>query len=151
METQIIKLVQENNNLMKLGLAFEFPETRVKVTEKLQENNDQCEFCVLCVRTRFLFLCNFWVQKWDRFLRQYNWHLLSGVAPTAIGGAEVLKAQSRSRTQGLLSQLMDIPYTYVLRQMVVNLMIVVLLGTPTPETFVKGQCTWNTIELLFSN
>jgi len=40
-ETQIIKLVKENDTLMKLGLAFEFPETRVKVTEKLQDNNDQ--------------------------------------------------------------------------------------------------------------
>ncbi|XP_052786948.1 tropomodulin-like isoform X2 [Mya arenaria] len=40
-ETKIIKLVQENDKMMKLGLAFEFPETRVKVTEKLQSNYDQ--------------------------------------------------------------------------------------------------------------
>lgn len=40
-ETKIIKLVQENNTMKTLGLAFEFPETRVKVTQKLQDNNDQ--------------------------------------------------------------------------------------------------------------
>ncbi|XP_052261423.1 tropomodulin-like isoform X2 [Dreissena polymorpha] len=40
-ETKIIRLVQENDKLMKLGLAFEFSETRVKVTEKLQDNYDQ--------------------------------------------------------------------------------------------------------------
>lgn len=40
-ETKIIKLVEENEKLMTLGLAFEFPETRVKVTAKLQDNYDQ--------------------------------------------------------------------------------------------------------------
>ncbi|XP_045183759.2 tropomodulin-like isoform X2 [Mercenaria mercenaria] len=40
-ETKIIKLVQENDKILTLGLAFEFPETRVRVTSKLQDNYDQ--------------------------------------------------------------------------------------------------------------
>ncbi|KAL4216566.1 Tropomodulin-1 [Mactra antiquata] len=40
-EMKIIKLVEENDVLKTLGLAFEFPETRVRVTTKLQDNNDQ--------------------------------------------------------------------------------------------------------------
>lgn len=40
-ETKIIKLVQENDTMKTLGLTFEFPETKFKVIQKLQDNNDQ--------------------------------------------------------------------------------------------------------------
>lgn len=40
-ETKIIRLVEENDKILTVGLAFEFPETRVRVTSKLQKNYDE--------------------------------------------------------------------------------------------------------------
>ncbi|KAL5020441.1 hypothetical protein ScPMuIL_003333 [Solemya velum] len=40
-EMEITKLIEENDTILQLGLAFEFPAPRIRVHEKLQENNDQ--------------------------------------------------------------------------------------------------------------
>ncbi|KAK3096233.1 hypothetical protein FSP39_024800 [Pinctada imbricata] len=39
-EMQLLKLIQQNDTLLKLGIALEFPDARVRIHEKLQDNND---------------------------------------------------------------------------------------------------------------
>ncbi|XP_061167763.1 tropomodulin-1-like isoform X2 [Saccostrea echinata] len=39
-EMALVKLVGENSNLLRFGIALEFPDARVRIHEKLQENND---------------------------------------------------------------------------------------------------------------
>ncbi|XP_048748934.1 tropomodulin-like isoform X2 [Ostrea edulis] len=39
-EMALVKLVGENKNLLRFGIALEFPDARVRIHEKLQENND---------------------------------------------------------------------------------------------------------------
>jgi len=40
-ETQITKLIEANETMLRFGIALEFPDARIRVTEKLQTNNDQ--------------------------------------------------------------------------------------------------------------
>ena len=40
-ETKLTKLIEENETMLRFGIALEFPDARVRVTEKLQTNNDQ--------------------------------------------------------------------------------------------------------------
>ena len=39
-EMKLVKLIEANHTLLKFGIAFEYPETRNRVTDKVQENND---------------------------------------------------------------------------------------------------------------
>jgi len=41
---KVVKLIEENNTLLKFGIAFEFPEARIKVHDKIQCNNDVCKY-----------------------------------------------------------------------------------------------------------
>jgi len=38
---KITKLVEENKTLLRLGLCFDVPDARVRITEHLQKNNDR--------------------------------------------------------------------------------------------------------------
>ncbi|CAL1300198.1 unnamed protein product [Larinioides sclopetarius] len=40
-EMEITKLVEENKTLLRLGLCFDVPDARVRITEHLQKNNDR--------------------------------------------------------------------------------------------------------------
>jgi len=39
-EMEIAKLVEENSSLLRLGIAFEIPDARIRVQQHLQRNND---------------------------------------------------------------------------------------------------------------
>jgi hypothetical protein len=39
-EMDIAKAVQQNKSLLRLGLSFDVPDARLKVTDHLQQNND---------------------------------------------------------------------------------------------------------------
>nr|XP_034321358.1 tropomodulin-1 isoform X1 [Crassostrea gigas] len=39
-EMTLVKLIGENSTLLRFGIALEFPDARVRIHEKLQENND---------------------------------------------------------------------------------------------------------------
>ncbi|GFW90335.1 tropomodulin [Trichonephila clavipes] len=40
-EMEITKIVEENKTLLRLGLCFDVPDARVRITEHLQKNNDR--------------------------------------------------------------------------------------------------------------
>ncbi|CAG2199773.1 TMOD [Mytilus edulis] len=40
-EMQLTKLVEENPTILRFGIACEFPDARVRIHEKIQENNDE--------------------------------------------------------------------------------------------------------------
>lgn len=40
-ETQITKLINENDKILRFGIAFEFPDARIRVTKKLEDNLDE--------------------------------------------------------------------------------------------------------------
>lgn len=40
-ETQITKLIIENNKMLRFGIAFEFADARIRVTKKLEDNLDE--------------------------------------------------------------------------------------------------------------
>ncbi|GIZ00577.1 tropomodulin [Caerostris extrusa] len=40
-EMEITKLIEENKTLLRLGLCFDVPDARVRITEHLQKNNDR--------------------------------------------------------------------------------------------------------------
>lgn len=40
-ETQITKLINENNKMLRFGIAFEFADARIRVTKKLEDNLDE--------------------------------------------------------------------------------------------------------------
>ena len=42
-ETQITKLILENAKILRLGIAFEFPDARIRVNKKLEDNLDECK------------------------------------------------------------------------------------------------------------
>ena len=43
METQITKLILENDKILRLGLCFEFADARIRITKKLEDNLDECK------------------------------------------------------------------------------------------------------------
>ena len=43
METQITKLILENDKIKRLGISFEFADARIRVTKKLEDNLDECK------------------------------------------------------------------------------------------------------------
>jgi tropomodulin len=46
-ESKIAELLKENSSLLRLGLQFEFPDSRIKVHEKLKKNLDACEYSII--------------------------------------------------------------------------------------------------------
>ncbi|XP_069102435.1 tropomodulin-1-like isoform X1 [Argopecten irradians] len=40
-EMKVLKLIEANTSLLKFGISFEFPEPRVRVHDKIQNNNDE--------------------------------------------------------------------------------------------------------------
>lgn len=46
-EMQLTKLVEENPTILRFGIACEFPDARVRIHEKIQENNDECEYFII--------------------------------------------------------------------------------------------------------
>ena len=43
-EMQLTKLIEQNDTLLRFGIACEFPDARIRIHEKLQENNDSCKY-----------------------------------------------------------------------------------------------------------
>jgi tropomodulin len=43
-EMQLTKLMEENATMLRFGIACEFPDARIRIHEKLQENNDECRY-----------------------------------------------------------------------------------------------------------
>ena len=52
---EITKLVEENKTLLRLGLCFDVPDARVRVTEHLQKNMDRSMYFSI-----FIFLDKFY-------------------------------------------------------------------------------------------
>lgn len=50
-EMEIAKAIEQNNSLLRLGLCFDVPCARQKVTDHLQQNNDNGRCPVLGVGT----------------------------------------------------------------------------------------------------
>lgn len=48
-EMEIASLVQQNKSLLKLGLNFDVPDARHKVSAQLQQNNDNCKLIMTIV------------------------------------------------------------------------------------------------------
>lgn len=40
-EMQLTKLIEQNSTILRFGIACEFPDARIRIHEKLQENNDE--------------------------------------------------------------------------------------------------------------
>lgn len=51
---EITKLIEENKTLLRLGLCFDVPDARVRITERLQKNNDRSKLlnnlCMNCLK-----------------------------------------------------------------------------------------------------
>jgi len=44
-EMEIAKLVEQNNSLLRIGLNFDVPDARLRVVNKIQQNNDNGNYC----------------------------------------------------------------------------------------------------------
>ena len=44
---QLTKLIEQNATMLRFGIACEFPDARIRIHEKLQENNDECRYFFL--------------------------------------------------------------------------------------------------------
>ena len=62
-ETQITKLINENNKILRFGIAFEFPDARIRVSKKLEDNLDECKDI-------------YFIHFTEYYCRTFNTHLL---------------------------------------------------------------------------